>query len=155
MTALVIGLGQPDRGDDAVGLLVAEEVRRSAPRVDVVTVMSPARLIDTWADREHVVVVDAVRTGGASGQVSVIEVGDRPLPARPGAGGSHGFGVAEAVELARALDRLPERLLIVGVEASAFGQGAGMTPAVAGAVGPAARAVLAELPVDAVEGGDA
>ena len=152
MTALVVGVGQPDRCDDAAGLLVAEEVRRRAPRCEVVTVTSPTRLIDVWDGRDDVVVVDAVRTGRDPGEVSVVEVTERPLPARPGAGGSHGFGIAEAVELARSLDRLPRRLVVVGIEAGSFAQGSEMTPAVTAAAAGAVRAVLEALPDENQEG---
>jgi hydrogenase maturation protease len=47
-----------------------------------------------------------------------------------------------AVELARALDRLPRRLWIVGVEAVGFEHGAGLSPPVAAAVPAAVAAVL-------------
>lgn len=145
MTALVIGIGQPDRGDDAAGLAVAAAVQQLAPDVATTEVASPVRLVDAWGGHEVVVVVDAVVSGRAPGDVTVIEVGAGPLPTRPGAGGSHGFGVAEAVELARALNRLPRQLVVVGVEAATFTHGNGLSPAVAAAVDPAARSVLAAL----------
>jgi hydrogenase maturation protease len=145
VTALVVGVGQSDRGDDAAGLLVAEQVRRAEPDVEVVTVASPTRLLDLWDDRDDVVVVDAIRSGRCAGEVIAVDVTDRPLRAQSGAGGSHGFGVAEAVELSRSLGRLPQRLVVVGVEAETFAQGAGLSPAVAAAVPRATAAVLRAL----------
>jgi hydrogenase maturation protease len=56
---------------------------------------------------------------------------------------SHGLGVEQAVELARALGRLPRQLVVVGVEAAHFGTGPELTPAVAAAIEPAARLVVA------------
>lgn len=153
MSPLVIGVGQPDRGDDAVGLLVADEVRRTGPRCEVVSVSSPTRLVDLWEGRDLVVVVDAVRAGGPAGEVTVLDIGPDPLPARSGAGGSHGFGVAEAVELARSLDRLPRRLVVVGVGAESFTAGAGLSPAVAGAVDAATQEVLGALAPSSNVGG--
>jgi hydrogenase maturation protease len=52
------------------------------------------------------------------------------------------LGVPEAVELARALDRLPARLVLVGVELADVTAGAGLTEAVARAVDRAAAEVL-------------
>ena len=153
MTALVIGVGQPDRGDDAAGPAVVAAVRRLAPEVMTAEVDSPVRLVDAWEGHDDVVVVDALMSGRAPGAITVIDAATEPLPARPGAGGSHGFGVAEAVELARALDRLPGRLVVVGVEAVAFNHGSGMTPAVAAGVEAAARSVLAAVQMRR-EGGD-
>ena len=147
MSTLVIGLGERARGDDAVGLLVADAVHRDDHPCEVIAVTSPTRLLDAWDGHDDVVVVDAVHSGRAPGELSVIEVGQRSLPIPSGAGGSHGFGLAEVVELGRALGRLPKRLVLVGVEARSFAQGADLTPAVADAVLPAAALVIDLIPV--------
>lgn len=140
----VVGIGTADRGDDGVGLLVAERVRELAPpAVSVVTVGSPLDLLDVFDDHPAVVVVDAVRTGAAPGAVSTALVGKDPLPTGSGAAGTHGMGLAEAVELARALDRLPARLVLVGVEVAGVETGAGLSPPVAAAVDAAVGVVLA------------
>lgn len=89
----------------------------------------------------------AVDHAGAPGaDVVVLETGAGrpPLPASVGTGaaGTHGFGVAAAVELARALERLPPRVVVVGVPADRFGAGDGLSAPVAAAVGRAAEHVL-------------
>jgi hydrogenase maturation protease len=154
VTALVIGVGHPDRGDDAVGLLVAAQVRRAAPDCEIVEVQSPTQLMDLWDGHDVVVVTDAVRTGRDAGAVTLLDASQRALPAQPGAGGSHGLGIAESVELARALGRLPARVLVVGVEAVSTGPGAAPAPVVVAAVPAASRAVLALLACAGVEVGD-
>ena len=66
MTArtLVIGVGNPDRGDDAVGLHVARRVAAAAPQVSVIEAAGDAlRLLDRWRGAEHVV----LDTGSAAG----------------------------------------------------------------------------------------
>jgi hydrogenase maturation protease len=142
MTPLVIGVGHRDRCDDAVGPLVADAVRRHRPQYDVVTVTTPVRLVDTWIDRDQVVIVDAVRTGQLVGNITVDEVGEGRIAARSGAGGSHGFGVGDAIELGRALGRLPRRVVLVGIEAADFAPGTRLTDEVAAAVESATEAVL-------------
>ncbi|HYN67586.1 MAG TPA: hydrogenase maturation protease [Ornithinibacter sp.] len=146
---LVVGLGSPDRGDDAVGGLVARAVAALAdPRVVVLEHEDPTDLIELWTGRERVVVVDATRSGAAPGTLRLLETGaDRaPLPeaawARTGRGGTHAFGLASAVELARVLRRLPARVTVVGVEGAAFEPGGRLSPAVAAAVPDAVDAVL-------------
>lgn len=146
MNALVVGVGNPDRGDDGVGAAVVEELRRrSLAGADVVVAASPTRLLDAWEGYQRVVVVDAVRTGRAAGSVTVEHVRDGALPVRSGAAGTHGFGVAEAIELARALDRLPPAMVLVAVEADGFAPGAALSPPVASAVAAAADAVAGAL----------
>ncbi len=147
MSSLVVGVGQSDRGDDAAGPRVAALLAAAPPAgVDVVTLPNPVRLADAWEGYERVVVVDAVRSGRPPGEVTVRRLtSDGPLPARSGAGGTHGFGVAEAVELARVLGRLPSHLVLVGIEAAGFRTGAALSGPVAAAVAVAEQVVRDEL----------
>jgi hydrogenase maturation protease len=157
---LVVGLGSPDRGDDAVGpqvaALVAQSViARHLDGVHVVEREDPTALVDlldpagptgAW---DAVVVVDAVRSGAAPGVVTILEVGSggQDLATRgarldPGPAGTHGFGLAGAIELARALDRLPPSVVVVGVEAVRFDHGAPLSPGVRAGIPHAADTVL-------------
>ena len=149
LTALVVGLGTPDRGDDAVGTAVARAVAALAlPQVEVVEHEDPTDLIELWSGRDPVVVIDAVRSGAAPGTLHILETGAGRAPlagsawARTGRGGTHAFGLAAAIELARVLRRLPRHLVLVGVEAEAFEHGALLSPAVAAGVPAAVRAVV-------------
>jgi hydrogenase maturation protease len=139
---LVIGVGQPGRGDDAVGPAIA---RRAAdllpPGVTVLERAEPTALIDAWAGAGLVVVTDAVRSGGRPGTVHILHACHRPLPLGTGAGSTHGLGLAEVIELGRATGRLPADLVVVGVEAAQFVPGEPMSPAVTASVAVAARAV--------------
>jgi hydrogenase maturation protease len=148
-TTLVVGLGAADRGDDAVGGYVTRAVAALAdPRLVVTEHADPTDLIEVWGGYDAVVVVDATCSGATAGAVHVLVTGAGldPLPeaawARTGRGGTHAFGLAAAVELARVLGRLPQRLTVVGVEAGSFEPGAPLTPAVAAAVPDAVAAVL-------------
>ncbi len=159
--ALVVGLGSEDRGDDGVGAAVARAVADLRIRdVDVVEHSDPTLLIDLWEKHDPVVVVDAVHAGDDPGMLHRLHTGAAlpPLPGRgwevAGRGSTHAFGLGAAVELARALGRLPRRLSVVGVESSCFEPGAGMSPAVASSVDAAVEAVLEELGLLAVEGRD-
>ena len=62
---LIVGIGNPDRGDDAIGLAVAERL------VDDGTVVlssgDPTNLIAAWEHRNWVIVIDAVRTNQLPG----------------------------------------------------------------------------------------
>jgi hydrogenase maturation protease len=58
---------------------------------------------------------------------------------------THAFGVAEAIELARALRQLPPVLVVYGVEGATFETGAGLSTVVAAAVPQAVARVRQEL----------
>ena len=144
---VLIGVGNAYRGDDAVGLTVAERAR-NAVADDVVVLeceQEPTRLIDAWEGADVVVVVDACAGADAPGTVHRYDVGKGPLPARVFRSSTHAFGVGDAVELSRALGRLPRRLLVYGVEGSDFAAGAGLSPAVASVVDGLVHAIARDL----------
>lgn len=136
----VIGVGNELRGDDAVGLVVIQ-LLKDAPATLHVCEGEPIALLDTWEGHEHVVVVDGMRSGAAPGTTRVLEARDEALPPELSQSSTHLLGVAEAVELARALDRLPDRLTVYAIEIGDVEPGAGLSAPVA----EAAARVAAEI----------
>ena len=67
----------------------------------------PIDLIDMWADEPQTTVIDAVSSGAEPGTIHRVDAGQARLPAELFRGSTHALGVAEAVELARALGRPP------------------------------------------------
>ena len=119
----IIGCGRIDRGDDAAGLLVVRRLRkRGVPacehRGEFLT------LIDSWRVAESVVLIDAVVTGAAAGEVIIWDASSAPLPIDCFKSSTHSLGIAQAIELARLLGCLPSRLLIYGIEGKQFEIGA-------------------------------
>jgi len=127
---LVVGVGNPWRGDDAAG---PELVRRIADiGVETLTVEGDASaLLDAWAGHEHIAIVDAAATAGHPGALHTFRADREPLPAAGLRSSTHAFGVADAIELARALGRLPSRLDVYAVEGTNFALGAGLSAPVA------------------------
>jgi hydrogenase maturation protease len=142
----VIGVGNDFRGDDAAGLVAARRLQER--NVDGVVVMEApgegASLIDAWDGAEAVILIDAVRSGCAPGTIhrlsrqAVTSSGD--LFHRS----THAISVADAIELARAMNRLPKRLIVIGIEGKSFGAGAGLSQEVEAALSGAVDAVLRE-----------
>jgi hydrogenase maturation protease len=145
MTAsvLVIGTGNALRRDDGAGLEAAREVRRAGIEVRE-AYGDLSGLADLWAGRQRVIVVDAVRTGAVVGTVHRLDAVAKPLPAIFSRRSTHAIGIAEAVELVRALGRLPRSLVVYGIEGSDFAQGEGLTPEVARATKEAADRIVQE-----------
>lgn len=149
MSPLIVGLGSPDRGDDAVGPLAARALAEmQLPGIEVVAHADPTALLDLMAGREPVVVIDALRSGRAAGTLTVLETGvdlpPLPAPTSTGPAGTHGIGLSAALELARVLERLPRRVVVVGVEGACFDHGASLSPEVSAAV-PAAVSAVTDL----------
>lgn len=144
---LILGVGNADRGDDGVGPAVVARLRgRLPPGVEArVARADAADLMAAWDGRDGAIVVDATRSGADPGTVRRFAAEGQALPAATGGDpSSHALGVAQAIELARVLGRLPGRLTVFGVEALQFELGAGLSPAVARAVDAVADRVLLE-----------
>jgi hydrogenase maturation protease len=144
---VLVGVGNAYRGDDGVGLAVTARLRGSVPDgVEIVTCEQEAsRVIDALEGRKAAIVVDAGSSGAPAGTLHRFDAAEGPVPARAFRSSTHAFGVGEAIELARALGKLPPIVVVYGIEGAAFGAGEGLSDAVAAAVGPAAEAILAEL----------
>lgn len=148
---LVIGIGNPDRGDDGVGPFVAERLERLClPGLTVLrSAGDPADLLAAWLECRTVVCVDACQSGARSGVVHRFDAIAEPLPADFGALSTHGFGLAAALELARALDALPGSLTVYGIEAASFEPGLPLSPAVREAGEKLAEKIAGALQDDA------
>jgi hydrogenase maturation protease len=143
----VVGFGNRWRGDDAVGLEVAARLEGGLPDGVEVIVREgePTGLIDTWDPGDEVWLVDAVSSGAAPGTVHRLDASERELPAEIFRASTHHLGVPEAVELARALGRLPRRVIVYGIEGADFDAGRGITPEVAAAAERVVEAVREEV----------
>jgi len=145
---LVVGIGTEARRDDGCGLAVVRALRAPlAGRADLLELSGdPIDLLDRWAGRSLVVAVDAVRSGRPAGAVVRQEVADRTLLVGEGTTSTHGLSLAEALALGRSLGRMPDRLVVYGIEAADLGSGVGFSPAVATAVDDVVVRIEAEIP---------
>src|SRR5690348_6539769 len=108
------------RRDDAAGLVVARRLLTAGPPEGVEVLAAegePIGLLDRFAGRDAVVLVDAMRSGAAPGTVRRVDASGGPLPAwLRGSASTHAVALAETIELARALGRLPPRVVVYAVE---------------------------------------
>ncbi len=143
---LVLGIGNPDRGDDGIGPLVIECLAGRLPcAVDVrVRAGDVLALIDDWTNFQSVIVVDAAASIGAPGRVHRIDALHETLPMPPLPASSHAFGLTEALALAQALGSAPAEVVVYAIEGEAFEAGAAMTPKVRAA----ARGVADKVATD-------
>jgi hydrogenase maturation protease len=147
-TALkVIGVGNAWRSDDRVGLEVARRLKGRV-RADVEILEregEPTALIDAWDGADTVWVVDAVSSGAPAGTVHRLEASEQELPAGLFQTSTHHFGLAEAVELARSVGRLPRELVVFGIEGASFEAGERLSLAVESAADRVATALGEEI----------
>lgn len=138
---LVIGCGNPCRGDDSVGLVAVERLRRrwhqgmpgclqpgtSGTPEFVSAPLQALELIELFDHRPFCVLLDAVeaglrpgtivRWGCAGGEASAAQQPEAWPASRHAPGSLHGWDVGSTLALAQALGRaLPARFTILGVQ---------------------------------------
>ena len=144
-TPVIVCVGAHLRGDDTVGLVVAERLRQTdgAGQVHEVT-GDLTELLDIWDGVAEVWIVDAVSSGRPPGTVVEIDLlaPEAPGPDTSTLRSSHALGVADVLALGRQLGRLPRRLRAFGIEGADFGLGRPLSPTVARAADDVVREIL-------------
>ena len=141
---VVIGVGHRDRADDGIGPALATALgERSDEVVTIVREGDLAVLPLLWEGDDHVVIVDALAGAGSLGQL--VELDPDDLTAGTGLS-THGLNIADGIELARRLHRLPAGLRVFGVTGQDFGYGP-MSSGLRRRVGSLVEELLHELGV--------
>lgn len=147
-SVVVIGVGNPDRGDDGAGREVVRRLREAH-------LPSSARIIEANGEATAILaslegvsaafLIDACVSGAPPGTVRRIDLSNEPLPCARYGLSSHGFGLTEAIELAKALDELPRRCIVYAIEGESFEPGIAPSAAVMRGVSETLEALKREL----------
>lgn len=144
---LVIGVGRPSCGDGSVGLHVAQAVRARWP--EAVRIFEHggegATLLHLWAPGDGVFLFSATRSGAAPGTLHRFEGVVERIPRGFFYSFGHPFGIAEAIETARRIGRLPARLIVYGLEGASFREGESLSEPARRALQELTSRALAEV----------
>jgi hydrogenase maturation protease len=143
-SVMVIGIGNALRGDDAAGLEVVARIGDEPGFGLRAHGGEPLELLEMWEGVDAVVIVDTIRSGAGIGTIHRIDASVEQVPLTLRRASSHTIGLGEAIELGRTLGRLPERVIVYGVEGARFGAGDELSGEVALAIEPLADEVLRE-----------
>ncbi len=114
----ILGVGSPFGADRLAWEAIDHLARLDLPGCELAKLDRPGSNLLAWFEAvDHLILLDAVLLDSEPGGVSLLEPAqlERLTPATS----SHGFGVAQAIALARQLDQLPRRLQIVGLHTGA------------------------------------
>jgi hydrogenase maturation protease len=146
---LVIGLGNPLRGDDGVGVRAAEILATQPlpPSVEVIDGgTSGLGIVNLMEGRRRVVLVDAADLGRFPGEFTRFTLDEARLLGDSDQHLSvHAAGLREALLLAQALKTLPDEVIIFGVQPSSLEWDSALSPQVEETLSNLIVAVLAEL----------
>jgi len=145
---LILGLGNPLRGDDGVGpRVVAERLRRGLPdgvaAVDGGTGgLDLLHLLEGW---ERAVIVDAAELGRKPGEFLRFTPEEAHLVGSLASLSSHNAGLADALALARALGKTLPDIVIYGVQPERMDWEEGLSPALEAVLPQIVTAILEEI----------
>ncbi len=147
-TTLIVGLGNPLRGDDGVGVRVAEILAGQPlpPGVEVVDGgtggLELVNLLEGWP---RVVLVDAAHVGKAPGEFLRFTPRDVRLSGRDEPISVHEAGLEDALLLAQVLGVMPDEVIVYGVEPASLDWRPALSPALEAALPELVQAVLEEV----------
>lgn len=147
---MVIGVGNILLRDDGVGIHVVralvDEVAIDDRWVSVYECGTLGlQILDYLDGADCVVIVDAVRSGKPPGAVSRFLIDQSRLKDPEDLQSMHQVDVLATLSLGRGMVRLPDRIVVVGVEPSDVSLGLDLSDAVKGSVQDAVQLVLDEL----------
>jgi len=148
MSVLVLGLGNILLRDEGAGVRLVERLEERcelAPEVEVLDGgTSGMDLIHTIADRDALIVCDAVRSESPPG--TVIRIAGDELPAffrtrlSP-----HQLGLSDVLAALSLLERVPPRVVLIGIVPQDLDLGVELSPTVQRALEKALLLVIAEI----------
>jgi hydrogenase maturation protease len=143
LRALVIGLGNPLRGDDGLGPAVLDLLRRKSEAGWTLIESAGDDLLEWMAASEfdRIIVVDAADLGTAPGSWARLTPESLATPNEL----SHGFDLAQSLALLTALGIKPAPISIYAVQPAVVGWRPGLSRIVAIALAAVANAIRQEL----------
>lgn len=149
---LVAGIGNEYRSDDKAGKIICDLIKDAINGTPLEVLIDfkklsgeGAELIENWQGYHNVFITDASQSVNEPGRIRRIDTSKTPLEPDFFHYSSHNFSLAEAVELARHINMLPQNLVIYAVEGKNFSSGEDMTFEVEVSCLKAARKILEEI----------
>jgi len=123
MKNAVIGIGNPNRGDDGIGKRVIEVLEKLKAKgefkdVELVHLLSSdLKLLDYLLGKNRVIIVDAIKAGFSPGEIVEINPLEDEIKFYH-ASGTHSLSVFEVLKIGYEFfkDEMPDELRIIGVE---------------------------------------
>ena len=143
----MVGVGNLERGDDAAGRIALARLRgRVAADLELIEESGEATaLLAAMEGATAAYLIDTCISGAAPGTIHRFDVAAARGPRTLRACSTHGLGLAESLELARALGTLPSPCVLYAIEGTSFELGAPLSDAVRGQIDALCARIAAEI----------
>ncbi len=148
MSILVLGLGNILLSDEGVGVRIVEALEASHELPGDVEVLdggtSGMDLLDMVADRDCLIVADAVNADGPAGRVIRLENENIKMLFETRFS-PHQLGLSDLLAALRLIDKAPNRVVVIGVVPQNLSLGLDLSPAAASGRDAAVAMIVDEL----------
>lgn len=143
---IVVGIGNPYRGDDGAGFAVIDGLEKSlSSSVKLLKLRGDiAELIDIFANYQTVYLVDACRSNEEQEDWRRLDVQKESIKDENPQTSTHGFGITQAISLAKNLDKLPDKLILYAINGNQYSISDVISPSVYASVNSVIKAILNE-----------
>lgn len=145
---LILGFGNPLRGDDGIGPRLVEELRRRGLPDGVEAIdggTGGLDLLSILEGADRVIIVDAAEMGRRPGEIVRFTPKDGRLMETLVSLSTHTFGLADGLALARSLGYPLPSITIFGVQPERMDWGEGLSPPVERALPALIQTILSEI----------
>ncbi len=147
-SVLVLGLGNILLSDEGVGVRIVEALDASHELPDDVETLdggtSGMELLDMVAERDFLIVADAVNAAGPAGRVIRLENDDIRMLFETRFS-PHQLGLSDMLAALRLIDKAPKRVVVIGVVPENLKTGLDLSAAAAGGRDAAVAMIVDEL----------
>ena len=145
---LIQCIGNRYGGDDGFGPAVFDQLQQiELPENVQVTEHwgEGTELMQHWEGKDTVILIDAAHTGADPGTIHQFDALKDDIPKNLCIHATHRFGVLEAIELARSLAQLPEKMSLLAGEGADFSPKQSLNPKLVDATADAVNLCLEEI----------
>lgn len=144
---VIVGIGNPYRGDDAAGWAVIDGLAKAAgPTLSLRKMQGDiAELIDIFAEYKNVYLVDACSSDVLNDDGWLrIDANKEPIVDNSHQTSTHGFSLSQAISLARNIGQLPNKLIVYAINGKQFSVSDELSPSVEKSIDLVVKAILNE-----------
>jgi hydrogenase maturation protease len=145
---IIIGIGNPFRGDDRVGWAVIERLSQESERLPLdKTRGDVGELVEILGSHKKVIIIDACRSQEPAGTWKKIDAIKEQLPLEPAVTSTHGATLSQVIDMAKNLDKMPEELIIFAISGKDYSIDESLTDAVDQAISVVIKEILKDKDV--------
>jgi hydrogenase maturation protease len=133
VNTLIVGIGNEYRNDDIAGIYTARLLSElKLPHTHIREHhYDVGELLHIWMKYKSVIIIDAVSSGAKSGSIHKFNLSEGQPAETDVHRTSHSIGFSKLIELSRTINRIPERIVLYGIEGKNFDHGITLSKEVA------------------------